>query len=119
MANVLNRETKQFIRSVNTPNYPVSVWIIDPDLKLVDGFPSFYWTITGDIVSLMSQAERDAIDAQRLSDQKDQEAGRMVVSGFDKAFALAVLSEINILRVKLGLKERTATQLKDAVRSRI
>ena len=36
-----------------------------------------------------------------------------------KAFALVVLSEINILRVAAGLPERTAQQLKDAVKVRL
>lgn len=28
MANVLNRATKEYLTSVNTPDYPVSDWII-------------------------------------------------------------------------------------------
>lgn len=119
MANVLNRTTRQYIKSVNASKYPEKDWITNPDVSVVDAFRSDFWIVTGDVVSLMPQVERDAVDAQILSDQKDQEAGRMVVSGFDKAFALAVLSEINILRVKLGLKERTAIQLKNAIRSRL
>ena len=36
-----------------------------------------------------------------------------------KAFALVVLSEINILRVAAGLPERTVQQLKDAVKAKL
>lgn len=63
MANVLHRTTKLYRTSVNTPDFPVSDWIHDPDLSAVIGFDSKYWVITGDAVSLMSQAERDAVDA--------------------------------------------------------
>ena len=36
-----------------------------------------------------------------------------------KAFALVVLSEINILRVESGLPERTVQQLKDAIKAKL
>ena len=62
MSAVLNRTTKQFIPSANTPDFPVIDWIINPDLSAVGGFPSRYWIITGDIVTLMTPAERAAVD---------------------------------------------------------
>lgn len=37
-------------------------WVYDPDLSAVTGQPSKYWIITGDVVSLMNQAARDAVD---------------------------------------------------------
>lgn len=67
MANVLNRTTKQFIASANTVEYPAQDWIINPDMTAVTGFASKYWTITGDTVSLMDQASRDAVDAAELA----------------------------------------------------
>lgn len=63
MSDVLNRTTKQYLISVNTPDFPTANWIINPDLSAVVGFEAKYWTITGDVVTLMSQAERDAVDA--------------------------------------------------------
>lgn len=62
MAAVLNRTTKQFIPSANTPDFPVIDWIINPDLSAVGGFPSRYWIITGDIVTLMTPAQRAVVD---------------------------------------------------------
>jgi hypothetical protein len=62
MANVLNRVTKEYRASVNTPDFPVSQWIINPNLAAVAGFPSQYWTITGDAVTLQNAAERDVTD---------------------------------------------------------
>ena len=63
MADVLNRTTLQYLQSVNTPDYPVVDWVINPDLSGVAGVPQKYWKLTGDVVSEMSQAEKDAVDA--------------------------------------------------------
>lgn len=71
MAAVLNRTTKEFIRFANTPDYSTTDWIINPDLSAVVGFASKYWTITGDVVTLMDQAARDAVDVQEASDSFD------------------------------------------------
>jgi predicted NACHT family NTPase len=77
MANVLNRTTKQFLTSANTPDYPVEAWIIEPDMSAVVGFGSQYWVITGDVVSLMTQQQRDAVDAAALETSRDAKAARM------------------------------------------
>lgn len=144
MANVLNRSTKEFIVSANTVNYPVANWIHDPDMSAVDGFPSRYWTITGDTVSLMSQAERDAVDAALLVANRDALADEIdQVESFMRAFALVLLDEFNDVSATLNslltaidnstnlnsLKAdvaaiadrpiRTAQQLKTAVRNRM
>lgn len=63
MAAVLNRTTKQYLRSANTPDYPAADWIINPDISAVNGWPTKYWIITGDVITLMDQAARDAVDA--------------------------------------------------------
>lgn len=52
--------------------------------------------------------------AQEIGYAKDAEAGATI-----KAFALVVLSEVNILRVSAGLPERTVQQLKDAVKAKL
>ena len=69
MANVLHRTTKRYLKSVNTPDYDVSDYIVNPDLAAVTGFESKYWIITGDVVALMDQAARDAVDAQETADR--------------------------------------------------
>ena len=71
MASVLHRTTKQYLQSVNTPDYPTVDWIINPDTSAVTGFGTQYWIITGDIVTLMDLATRDAVDAAALSAQRD------------------------------------------------
>lgn len=96
MANVLNRGTKEYLRSVHDPDYPVQDWIHNPDLSAVAGFPSRYWVITGDSVSLMTQAARGAVDAAELAARRDAEASQL--SNFEsvfRAFMLIVLDEFN------------------------
>jgi len=68
MSNVLHRTTKQYIRSVNTPDYPESDWVINPVIPdECWGYFSYYWDVVGDKVSLMSKADRDALDAAAKS----------------------------------------------------
>lgn len=97
MANVLNRTTKQFLASVNTPEYPTAQWIINPDMSAVNGYPSKYWIITGDVVSLMSEPERDAIDAAEMEAMRDATSQRMDdIEDIVRALALATLDEMNL-----------------------
>ena len=120
MATVLNRTTKRLIRSVNTPDYPVGEWIINPDMSAVAGFASKYWIITGDAVSLMDQTARDAVDAQELSDSRDTIANELdQLEGIMRAFAGVVLDEINTLRTEHSLPDRTLAQLKTAIRGKL
>jgi len=91
MANVLNRTSKQYLKSVNTPDFPVSDWIVDPDLSAVNSFPNKYWVISGDVVSLMDQAARSAVDAAELEAQitaeKTEEKDEFDTKRVLKAFA--------------------------------
>lgn len=56
MANVINRITKQYLKSVNTPDYPVKDWIINPILPECD---SKYYVVEGDIIGEMTQVEKN------------------------------------------------------------
>jgi len=97
MASVLNRTTKIFISSANTPDYPTAQWIINPDMTAVVGFPFIYWTITGDVVTLMTPAQRAAVDAALLSAARDAAAAQLQrTEDVLRAFMLAVLEELNL-----------------------
>ena len=99
---------------------PLTDWISEPDLSAVSGFVSKYWTITGDVISLKSESERDAIDTAEDSDQLDAIADELEqVRTITRAFAEVVLDEINILRALHSLPARTLTQLRNAVRSKL
>lgn len=67
------------------------------------------WFIIGFITVLMLQGTQ-----VKCTDDFGQHFGYRMV----KAFALVVLDEINILRVKVGLPERTKRQLLTAVQNK-
>jgi len=101
MASVLNRATKQYIESANTPDYPVAQWIINPDMSAVTigGVlePSKYWIITGDAVTLMSPAEMDAVDATELTASRDATAARLdQMEDIARADAKLTIDELNL-----------------------
>ena len=57
MSNVLNKITKQYLISVNTPDYTESDWLINPVLPTCD---SKFWVIEGDTIREMTHEEKDA-----------------------------------------------------------
>lgn len=122
MPNYLHRITKRYQTSTSTIELlePESNYVRDPDLSAVEGFSSQYWVITGDVVTLMSVSERDAIDAQALVDRLDA-----VVSQLDqtedllRAFAKVMVSELNLLRSQHALPDRNLAQLKTAMRNEL
>ncbi len=121
MANYLHRTTKRYHVSVSGSELaePLANYIFMPDLSAVTGQPSRHWKITGDIVSLMTQAERDAVDAAILTTSRDTKIARDI-DGLENTFRQVVkliLDEINILRAFHGLPARTLTQLKNAIRN--
>ena len=59
MANVLNKLTKQYLRSVNTPDYPTSEWLINPVLPPCD---QKFWVIEVDSIREMTPTEKDAYE---------------------------------------------------------
>lgn len=96
MASVLNRTTKEYRDSVNTPDFPALDWIINPDLSAVRGFDSRYWIITGDAVSLMSPAERADVDAALETSRLDALAAEIEQQQTTlRAFAEVLLDELN------------------------
>lgn len=120
MASVLNRTTRQYLESVNTPDYPTQGWIHSPDLSAVDGQPAKYWAISGDTVTLMSAGERAAVDAAEAATRKDSVADELDrTETIMRAFAEVVLDEINVLRQRASLQARTLEQLKTAVRGKL
>ena len=97
----------------------VSNYISMPDLSAVEGVPNKYWVITGDIVSEMSQAEKDTVDVTILDAQRDA----MVNAAIDnlesdlRQIVKLMVQEINILRAEHDLPDRTLAQLKTVLRN--
>jgi len=126
MADVLHRVTKEYRRSVNTPDFSVVDWIINPDLTAVAGQPSKYWTITGDVVSLLDQAAQNAVDAAQLDADRDAAANTVDgIESYDRALVKMLIKEINILRADIdqytpeSRAPRTVAQFKTQIRNEL
>lgn len=67
MADVLNRATKEYRTSVNTPDYNNSQWIINPDVSQVQDIPSKFWRIPnqGKTITYNEQSYLENVKYQR------------------------------------------------------
>lgn len=114
MADILHRTTKQLLHSVNTPDYvpawrkgePIPTdgdWIVNPDLSAVAGLAPKYWKLTGNTVSAMTRAERDAVDAAEaaaaLAAERQADKATIESGALDRVIA--------VLAPKLGTDEAT------------
>ena len=120
----LHRTNIIVLRSVPEADLPepAANYIEEPDLTEVTGWPTKYWIVTGDVVTLMDQAARDAVDAAELEVSRDSEASQLDdLEAVLRAFMLIVLDEINILRTdpSTTLPARTAQQLRNSIRNRL
>lgn len=117
MGNYLHRTTKQYLQSWS-PNdlpEPLANYIDDPDLSNVIGVPPRYWIITGDVISEMSQAEKDAVDAANLSTARDA-AIQAEIDGLENVMRQLVklmVNELNILRQQFNTTTAESNQLTD------
>ena len=122
MPNYVHRTNKRYLVSVSPASLPEpeANYIQEPDLLAVIGVPSKYWNINGDVITLMSQAEQDAVDLAELSERLDSIADEIdAPSTYLKAFAEVVLDQINALRADHGRPAATLAQLKAAVRAKL
>ena len=120
MGNFLNRTTKAYYPSRDPNELPedLSNYISAPDLSAVAGVPVKYWKIVGDVVTEMSQAEKDAVDAAILDAARDNAIAELdSLEGILRQVLKIIMGEINILRSEHGLSARTLQQLKTAIRN--
>jgi len=75
MSNVIHRTTLERKLSVNTPDFPVGTWIINPDLTSLGGVAEKYWKISGDNVLEMNQTEKDVVDAAEVEANRTDASG--------------------------------------------
>lgn len=98
MASVINVNTLQFLRSVNSPDYPAPDWVRNPDMSQVDGVDRKYWKWDANTSRPipMDAGEQIAYDLQQLEDSRDA-----VVAQLDRqedvlrAIVSALISELN------------------------
>lgn len=112
--NVLHRTTLQYQASVspNSLSEQLSNYIQNPDMSAVAGYSYIYWILTGDVVTLMDQSTRDALDATILSDSKDSQAGN--IDPILKALILALNDGTFVPN-----SNYTNSQIKNRIRSKL
>lgn len=120
MPNYVHRTTKQYLQSWS-PNdllEPLANYIENPDLSNVVGVSSIYWIVTGDVITEMSQAEKDVVDIAILSDARDAaiESGIDNLESVVRQLTKLTVDELNILRQQHGLADRTLTQVRAQLR---
>ena len=71
MSDFINRTTLQFVVSVNDPDYDDPPWLLvspgSPNAIVIAATPAGYRKIAGDVVSEMTQPEKDTVDAATLA----------------------------------------------------
>ncbi len=128
MGTWLNRNTKKLVKSVSPTemtnrfaDFPAD-WISQPDLSAVEGQPSIYWLITGDVVTLMDQTARDAADIQKaaatLALGRAKDKLRMDDERILKAVAVYFAKELNKLDAGT-FTPLTAQSVKDGIKAEV
>lgn len=109
MANVLNKTTGQFLRSVNEPDYPQADWIWSPDISAFDsigGYQAKYAVLPAtNPVQMMDLTARNAVDAALaaaavLADKAEQK-NRIDQEKAIKAIALVMLDMYDLIKNEL------------------
>lgn len=121
MGNYVHRTTKQYLQSVS-PNSllePLANYIEEPDLSGVVGVPTIYWNIIGDVITEMSQGEKDAVDAQILSNARDGSIQVEIdnIESVLRQIVIETVSQLNVLRAIHGLPDITFAQVKTTLRN--
>ena len=115
MGDYLHRTTKVYRQSIS-PNElpePLANYIEDPDLSAVVGVPSIYWIVIGDVITEMSQGEKDALDAFLLSAARDAEIQAEIdaLESTMRQLVKLIVSELNILRQQFNTTTAEVPQL--------
>jgi len=121
MGTYVHRTTKVYLQSVSPNDLPdpLENYIENPDLSSVIGVPSMYWTITGDVITEMSQGEKDAVDAALLSASRDAQLVAEIddLESIMRQLTKLIVDELNILRQEHGLANRTLAQVRTQLRN--
>ena len=98
---------------------PIGNYVQDPNMSAVTGRPKKYWSLTGDIFSMVDQVARDAIDLAEDEARKDSLADEIDTNELLKAIAQTNLDLFNQERLARGASEITPAQYKANVRSNL
>lgn len=128
MVDVVSRTTKQFLSSVseNETDFPAAQWIYQyPNwLDAVAGFPSKYWIITDDVITLMTPAQRAVVDAaeqaqeeQSGKDSATADVDEVASIGYNTRSLIETLNKRDNYNINRVLELQTQiNSLRDAIR---
>ena len=102
MADVINRITKEFKRSVNTPDFPEDEWIINPVMPKCE---IKYLKIDGDSILEMSVAEKEIVDLvpEKTEEQIKIEQDYLMESQIRDEYSMHEERRI----INLGIQDKT------------
>jgi hypothetical protein len=109
MSDVVNKTTLQYLKSVNTTDYPANEWWINP---VIPGVAKKYWKNDNENLVEMSQAEKDAVDQSEADALAAAEEATKDINNAEpltKALALVVGD----------LTGKTAQEMKTLIRSKL
>jgi hypothetical protein len=66
MVSAFNKKTFQFVESINIEKVSTEDWIINPDVHVINDIPQKYWKFDNDILSEMTQLEKDTYESNEL-----------------------------------------------------
>jgi hypothetical protein len=119
MSVVVNKTTMKVLRSVNTPDYSTSDWLINPGslASLISaGVPPEYWKVSGNDLAEMTASEKEAVDndADNLLALKlqryleiDAKTNLMIGSGFQYPISTGMIFSLDPVSREtwMGLKQ--------------
>ena len=128
MASVLHRTKGSSVpyehdyrTDVDLSDYPIEDWIHNPVVPTTHG--DKYWKVVGDDVTIISDAEFDVRWKERWDYKHQQKVDKIKNHTTADVRLMAIVSlmmdEINILRSRDGLSERTFQDYKDQIKQRI
>ena len=113
MSTVVHRQTLEVRESVNTPEYALSEWLINPTIP---NAPKRYWIVESDDLREATDEEKGPIDVEYLSEQKEariQELREQYEDALDSRYKTRTLLYASYLLTKAmaSMEEETVEYL--------
>lgn len=93
MANVLNKNTKVYLTSVNTPDFDEDEWLINPDLSAVANVPWHYWQI--EKVPVLTGTDPDTLEPVYGTEWLVREMTADEKAAYDATVPAAISNKLN------------------------
>ena len=90
MSDVINKSTLRYLKSVHTPNYPTSEWLINPVLPNCE---QKYWRIVSGQVKEMTTTQKESVDAAEANLLKENQKNTLVENKIREIAVEALISD--------------------------